>query len=101
MEVNRLKNNAIIANAKDNVATLVQELKCGESLKIKDYNKGDNIKIIKDTPCFHKVALVDIQKGEEVIKYGEVIGAALGVIKKGDYVHVHNVESKRGRGDKK
>ena len=33
------------------------------------------------------------------MKYGESIGAASCDIKKGDYVHVHNLEALRGRGD--
>ncbi len=33
------------------------------------------------------------------MKYGECIGAASCDIKKGDYVHVHNLEALRGRGD--
>ncbi|WP_443110690.1 hypothetical protein [Caloramator sp. mosi_1] len=34
-----------------------------------------------------------------MIKYAEEIGKATNNINKGDYVHVHNIESKRGRGD--
>ncbi len=96
-----MKNNAIIANSKDNVATIVQELKTGEMLSVKGNDGEISFEISQDVPCFHKVALVDIKKGEDVFKYGEVIGAALEDIKKGEHVHVHNVESKRGRGDKK
>lgn len=96
-----MKNNAIIANSKDNVVTVVQELKMGDVLKINGANGSINFEVTQDVPCFHKVALVDIQKGEEIVKYGEVIGDALEDIKKGQHVHVHNVESKRGRGDKK
>ena len=33
-------------------------------------------------------------------KYGEVIGAATRDIRVGEHVHVHNVEGKRGRGDR-
>lgn len=33
------------------------------------------------------------------MKYGESIGAASSDIKKGDYVHIHNLEALRGRGD--
>lgn len=35
----------------------------------------------------------------EVIKYGEIIGKASVEIRKGQHVHVHNLESLRGRGD--
>lgn len=44
-------------------------------------------------PAGHKQALMDIKKGEFVIKYGEVIGRATEDIKKGDWVHTHNVKS--------
>ena len=50
-------------------------------------------------PYGHKVAVRDIQVGEPIIKYGESIGRAVRDIKKGDYVHVHNMEAMRGRGD--
>ena len=35
-----------------------------------------------------------------VRKYGEIIGLATKDIQQGEYVHVHNIESCRGRGDK-
>ncbi len=44
-------------------------------------------------PAGHKIALKDISRGEKIIKYGEVIGVAKEDIKKGDWVHVHNVKS--------
>ena len=41
----------------------------------------------------------DIKKGELLNKYGEEIGIATKDIKKGEYVHVHNLDSMRGPGD--
>ncbi|MCW3975453.1 MAG: SAF domain-containing protein [Candidatus Bathyarchaeota archaeon] len=38
-------------------------------------------------------------KGENIIKYGEPIGEAIEKIEQGTLVHVHNVISKRARGD--
>ena len=38
-------------------------------------------------------------KQRQLMKYGECIGAASCDIRKGDYVHVHNLEALRGRGD--
>ena len=40
-----------------------------------------------------------IAAGEPVLKYGEVIGLASQDIAPGQWVHVHNVESARARGD--
>jgi altronate dehydratase small subunit len=48
----------------------------------------------------HKFSVVPIQKGEEIVKYGEVIGVAVQDITTGEHEHVHNLEGKRGRGDK-
>ncbi|NVM04992.1 MAG: hypothetical protein HWN67_21905, partial [Candidatus Helarchaeota archaeon] len=41
----------------------------------------------------HKIAIKDLKVGEEVFKYGEVIGIAKKEIKKGDHVHRRNVKS--------
>ena len=50
-------------------------------------------------PYGHKIAVKDIKKGELIMKYGEEIGIATKDIVKGEYVHVHNLDSMRGRGD--
>lgn len=96
-----MKRFAVVANAKDNVATSIKELDAGESVKV-DMDDGEvEVKLNQKIPFGHKFAVRAIKKGEEVIKYGEVIGMATGDIQPGDYVHVHNVESERGRGDRK
>jgi altronate dehydratase small subunit len=48
----------------------------------------------------HKFALDPIAQGEPVRKYGVVIARAMAPIEAGQHVHVHNVESNRGRGDR-
>jgi altronate dehydratase len=42
----------------------------------------------------HKIALTDIKKGGLVKKYGQAIGFATEDIKKGDWIHIHNLTSK-------
>lgn len=85
----------------DNVATLfVNGIEAGMDITVRD--KKGNEEVIKSSgaiPYGHKIAVRDIQKGELIMKYGEEIGGAIADIKKGDYVHDHNVESLRGRGD--
>ena len=60
-------------------------------------NERDNVGVLKapqgDVPAGHKIALADIKKGEAVIKYGYPIGVATQDIKKGDFVHTHNLSS--------
>lgn len=56
--------------------------------------------VIKDLIEFgHKFAVKPIHEGEDILKYGEVIGVAVRDIAPGEHVHVHNLEGKRGRGD--
>ena len=50
-----------------------------------------------EIPAGHKMALADIDEGEEVIKYGCPIGFAKENVKKGDWIHVHNIRT--GLGD--
>ncbi len=55
---------------------------------------------VRDPIAFgHKFALQRINVGQNIIKYGEVIGKATATIEPGEHVHIHNVESQRGRGD--
>ena len=60
-------------------------------------NEKDNIGVCLDgnekIPAGHKYALKNIQEGEYVIKYGEIIGRATQNIAEGDWVHTHNVKS--------
>lgn len=52
---------------------------------------------LEDIPKGHKIALKDIKMGEFIYKYGETIGIATKDIKRGEHVHIHNVESIKGR----
>jgi len=92
---------ALKVNDKDNVATIfANEIVEGTEVEMRD-KKGNSEKMTvhSDIPYGHKIAVGDVKKGEHIIKYGESIGAAIHDIKKGDYVHVHNMNALRGRGD--
>ncbi|MBA7544461.1 Galactarate dehydratase (L-threo-forming) [subsurface metagenome] len=90
---------ALVLNKKDNVATTLINL--DKNMKV-DIIIGDlhiKIKIIENIPMGHKFLIKNIRKGENIIKYGEIIGRSTKFIKVGSHVHIHNVESLRGRGD--
>ncbi|MBQ8836572.1 MAG: altronate dehydratase [Clostridia bacterium] len=54
-------------------------------------NKLDNVEVnITDG---HKYAVRDIACGENIIKYGMLIGHAIADIKKGEHVHTHNLKT--------
>lgn len=46
-------------------------------------------------PLGHKVSLKDLDSGTSVIEYGQVIGLTTEQWVRGDYVHTHNIKSKR------
>jgi len=93
--------HAIVMKATDNVATVVDNIEPGTDVvaDINEKNVSICINIKEKITLGHKFAVADIKKGEKIIKYGEVIGIATADIQPGQYVHVHNLDSRRGRGD--
>ena len=84
----------IVISDRDNVATALEALAAGQELSI-----GGGVTVREPIPPGHKIALRPIAAGEAVIKYGSPIGTARVAIEAGQHVHVHNVDSARGRGD--
>ena len=85
--------NAILLDEKDNVVTCVQDVKAGDEVV---YRAGDNLCTLiaaQPIPACHKVALQDIGEGEDVIKYGEMIGRTSSPIAKGCHVNEYNIYS--------
>lgn len=76
-------NDYIIIHETDNVAVVLRPFTKGEVVA--------GVTLLQDIPQAHKVAIKDIKKGENVIKYGSPIGHATADIKKGEHVHTHNV----------
>ena len=91
---------AIVLNEADNVATALAELQPGEVVEVQVGSNVLAIRLVDPVPFGHKFSIVAIPCGEKVVKYGEVIGRATRSISVGEHVHVHNVESERGRGDR-
>ena len=81
----------------DNVATLLSQASSGEIVEIISCGGSiiDRVEALESIPFGHKIALIDIGEGEEIIKYGEPIGVASKPIRRGEWVHTHNVESLR------
>lgn len=92
------KPNAVKIHSRDNVVTMLQDVKKGEEIL---YDNGGTIKSKMDIEAGFKAAVEKIKKGDNIIKYGEIIGRAVQNIELGEEVHLHNVEGLRGRGDKR
>lgn len=77
----------------DNVAVAIETIPAGKEVTV----DGEKIVAGMEIPAGHKMALCDIEEGGAVIKYGCPIGNTKESVKKGDWIHVHNV--KTGLGD--
>lgn len=76
----------------DNVATALEPIKPGRVL-IRGEKLKDEETAIEEIPAGHKISLGTIQPGDDIIKYGVVIGKATKVIQEGSWVHLHNIRS--------
>lgn len=86
--------NAVIIDARDNVAIAIYPLHAGEDAVCTAPDGSEaTIPLTQDIPLFHKIARRDIACGEKIMKYGEFIGVATQDIARGSHVHVHNCES--------
>lgn len=87
---------AVIIEPEDNVGVALMALEAGTSPELKA-SKPLQIKLLETIPYQHKFSVRNIESGKEIIKHGVVIGVATKDIKKGEHVHVHNMEGLRAR----
>jgi len=87
-----MKDNILIIHSTDNVAVALKTLGVGEIAVAKGI---EGFRALEEIPASHKIALQNISKGEEIIKYGEIVAVSTRDIKKGEWVHTYNLESKR------
>ncbi len=88
----------LVHDHKDNVGVVVVEgLTAGTDMLcvVTADNSSFNLTVNADVPIGHKVALKDLKTGDTAIKYGEDIGKIVADVKKGGYVHIHNLKTKR------
>ena len=88
----------IIHDEKDNVGVVViekitpnQDCNCW----IMENDKSSKIQSKSEIPLGHKIAMIDLKKGDTILKYGHDIGKVVKNINKGEHVHVHNVKTKK------
>ena len=81
------ENSAIHLHHSDNIAVARVPLSPGQKLKI----EGTAVTVRDAVPAGHKVALRPIAPGENIVRYGQVMGRARAAIDAGNHVHTHNV----------
>ena len=80
-----MAKRALLMAEADDVATVIEAVCAGDTVAV-ETKQGEAVEELvsaHDIPRFHKI----------VHKYGQVIGEATASIKRGDYVHIHNIES--------
>jgi len=87
----------VVLDVKDNVATTLEDLNPGELVCFKSGNRKIEITVLNKINYGHKFAIMEIKKGQSIIKYGEIIGTATSNINIGEHVHIHNVIGNRAR----
>lgn len=84
-----MEKGLILVHDTDDAAIALADLHAGES-----YTVGtQSVTLLDDIPFGHKVALRDIAKGENIIKYGSPIGRATQDIHPGNHIHTHNLKT--------
>jgi len=89
----------VMMKPNDNVAVALMDIPQHSVVHVECQDYRITLSLIQPIEFGHKFAVKEISKGNDILKYGEVIGAATSNIRVGEHVHVHNVEGKRGRGD--
>src|SRR5579872_858712 len=81
------ENSVIHLNPADNIAVARVPLSPGQILRI----DGREIAVLDSVPAGHKVAVTAIGAGQNVVRYGQLMGRARLRIEPGQHVHTHNV----------
>lgn len=81
--------NYIKINKGDNVIVALSNLKKNTLVEPDIYLKEDIF-------SGHKIAIKNIKENENIIKYGSIVGIAKCDIKKGEWIHTHNMKTSLG-----
>ncbi|HXJ84961.1 MAG TPA: altronate dehydratase family protein [Candidatus Methylomirabilis sp.] len=87
MATHAITDVAIILKPEDDVAIVKREILAGSVLE----DRGERIEVRQDIRPGHKVARRARRAGDEVRRYGQVIGFATQDIAVGDHVHTQNL----------
>lgn len=83
------KSDFLKLHLKDNVAVALHAITKETQLTF----EGRSYSFTEEIPQGHKIALIDLNKGDHVIKYGYPIGHLLSDVKAGQWLHTHNVKT--------
>ncbi|MEM0908540.1 MAG: UxaA family hydrolase [Pseudomonadota bacterium] len=88
---------AVRLDPHDHVATALRRLAEGEVIVVSGPGDATHVRALETIPPFHKMALTALPAGTKILKYGAVIGELTRPVNAGGLVHIHNLQSLRGR----
>lgn len=87
----------LVHDPADHVGVAVQDIKAGEEVQgiTLEGNQEFKVKSNHDIPLGHKISLIELKKGDWLIKYDVRVGKMTEDVKVGDWVHTHNLKTAR------
>ena len=76
-------------NVADNVIVCLTDLQKGEMINV----DGQHFEVLQDTPRGHKIAICNLKKGDNVIKYGYPIGHLTENVMAGQWLNENNIHT--------
>jgi len=93
----RTTRKALVLHSRDNVAVALTDIEAGTLVRVKVGDRNIELIVKQEIPFAHKFAIENIEEDQPVYRYGEIIGRAIKPIRVGQHVHIHNLESVRGK----
>lgn len=83
----------LVLKETDTVGVLLEKGSKGDYVTI----AGNDIELLEDIDFAHKILIKDLAKNDPIYKYGVQIGYAKEELKKGTWIHGHNMGCDRGK----
>ena len=92
-----MKHGILLHQPGDDVGVAVEDLKKGANVGAVTLEgaAAGRVRLLGHVPLGHKVAMRDLPKDKSIIKYGRPVGKAIAGIRRGAYVHTHNMRTMR------
>ncbi|EAO1992898.1 UxaA family hydrolase [Salmonella enterica] len=87
--------NALVISPDDSVAVVTENIQEKGTVCYQINGQTVRLTSVTSVPVYHKVAIKNIHKGDNIYKYGQPIGRASQDIPAGTHVHTHNLVSVR------
>lgn len=84
------RRKAVLISEQDSVLTVLEDVASGELVDA----GSEQLIALEQIPQYHKIARWELQPGEQIYKYGQPMGYATTLIRAGQWIHTHNVNSK-------